>query len=127
LRVPSLFKCFELRPSRKPTDADQPVRWCGRGGEATLPHAVCMCRTREQRMSLGAFNVAAAIGVPAQADNLHSCPNLFAMGTAILCIRKRNASTGRIAAFLWIRHSSPSSIRTEVMPRWQHGGIRCQN
>jgi hypothetical protein len=64
----------------------------------------------------GVFHVAAAIGMPAQTNDFHSCPNLFAMGAAVFRIPGRNASTGRVAALLGVRHISPSSMGSDVMP-----------
>jgi hypothetical protein len=63
--------------------------------------------------------------VAAQAEDLHFVPDALAMVATVLLLFLGKASTGRIRAFLWIRHNSPLPIRSaSFWPR--HAEMRCR-
>jgi hypothetical protein len=57
-----------------------------------------------------------AISVAAQADNLHSVPDFFAVIAAISLLFRGEAGTARIRAFLWIRRKTPHNPPLPVRP-----------
>ena len=63
-----------------------------------------------------AQNRDATISVAAQADNLHSVPDFFAVIAAISLLFRGEAGTARIRAFLWIRRKTPHNPPLPVRP-----------
>jgi len=76
---------------------------------------------------LGLFvEVAATVGVTAQAGYLHSASDPGTVVAAILRIIGRNAGTGCIRAFLGISHRPPLPVSLAPL-RAGYKGVRCQN
>jgi hypothetical protein len=65
---------------------------------------VFVCRVRLNRHG-------AAIGVSAQAENLHLVSHAFAVVAAILLLSGGKAGTGHIRAFLGTKHSPPLPVQ----------------
>ena len=66
------------------------------------------CRCPQLRFALGRLNRSnAAIRMAAQADNFHPVPDALAVVAAIFLSLGSKTGTGRIRAFLGIRHIPP--------------------